>query len=114
MAVEDLRKLEHLIRASDEVNDDDDNDHDEELDDPMNYKYEILGHTEADWDPLELQLSPEKNSSVSTIEQLTRLAKEESEQSQQSQSATGEKLGWPEPLQVRNVLYALGDWIVMG
>ena len=103
-AVNDLRKLEQLIRASDEVTNDDE-DHDETLRDPLNYKYEILGHTEADWDSLELQLSPGKHSSVSTIEQLSRLAREEDQQLE----AAEEKIGWQAALQVRNVAVNFRD-----
>ena len=97
-AVENLRKLENLIRASDEISDEDD-DADEALPDPMSYKYEILGHTEADWDPLELQLSPNKQSSVSTIEQLSRMVREQEEEEDVDQQETE----WPHRIQVRNI-----------
>ena len=91
LAAQNLRKLENLIRASDEIINEED-DQEELLADPMNYNYEILGHTEADWDPLELQMSPDKQSSVSTIEQLSRLAREVD---QEDLAGSEDMLDWP-------------------
>ena len=95
IAKENLRKLENLIRASNEIINEEEEDSDEIHDDPHKYKYEILGHNEADWDSMELQLSPDKQSSISTIEQLSRLAREED-----TDDLPQEKQDWQIELQV--------------